>query len=725
MLDRLRSSCLIRPRDWDNLPAAAQKELAAVSKQEELLALLIARQLITEYQAGRSSAGTTHGLIMGNYRVLDRLGVGGMGIVFKGEHLHLPRVVAIKVLPQHPEQDARLLSRFLGEIWAVAQLRHPNIVGAIDAGEVPRTDPNATRLHYFVMDYVAGETLEDKVANSGRVAVIPACDFIHQVASALTEANKCNLVHRDIKPSNVLVTPEGRAILLDFGLARQFGNRFTEPGTILGTIDYMAPEQAQDASSVDIRADIYGLGGTLYWCLTGRAPFACTGNPVQDLVAHYQAAPSVRKLQPDIPSELDAVVARMMAPNPDDRYAKPEEVMHALLPFIRPELVNSRISNLEAPGANRDRETSAARTHRVLIVDDEADVRRFCRLSLGAGGIQCDDAANGVAALAAIEQNRYDLILSDVDMPEMAGRVLLQRLRGSPPSAHLKIIMFSGRVSGDEMSELLAAGADDYLTKPLSIVQLLSRVRAALRLKDAQDRSDTLSMHMLSVNAELEQTLTARDSDLVAARNTLVLALADLVTLRDIASGDHLVRLQKYCRCLAEEASVMPNFAGRIDANFIRMLETSSPLHDIGKVGLPDHILLKPGKLDADERLLMQTHTTMGAETLDKAARRHGFAVSFMQMAIDIARHHHERFDGRGYPDQLVGAAIPLAARIVAIADVYDALRSKRPYKPALSHSTALHIINEGSPGQFDPNLLQALHRSASQFERIAKEHAD
>jgi HD-GYP domain-containing protein (c-di-GMP phosphodiesterase class II) len=167
------------------------------------------------------------------------------------------------------------------------------------------------------------------------------------------------------------------------------------------------------------------------------------------------------------------------------------------------------------------------------------------------------------------------------------------------------------------------------------------------------------------------------------------------------------------------------HFASQIDANFIQMLECCAPLHDIGKVGLPDHILLKPGKLDNDERIIMQAHTIIGADTLKTVLQQHGSAVAFLQMAIDIARHHHERFDGTGYPDKLSGNAIPLAARIVSIYDVYDALRSRRVYKPALSHRAAIQVMTEASPGQFDPALLRVFQRCAPQFERIFRELGD
>ncbi len=363
--------------------------------------------------------------------------------------------------------------------------------------------------------------------------------------------------------------------------------------------------------------------------------------------------------------------------------------------------------------------------HRILVADDESPIRHVCRLALQKEGLACDEASNGALALEAFRDHHYDLVLLDVDMPELTGLEVCRRLRQAPPDPYLKILLFSGRSSPDDLAQMLLMGADDYLTKPFTLVQLLARVKAALRLKVAQERSDVLNRNLLKVNSELEQHLQARVGDLVEARNALVLALAKLVECRDNETGAHLQRLQKFCRRLAEEAQNLPAFAPQIDGNFIDMLACCAPLHDIGKVGLPDHILLKPSKLDADERIIMQAHTTIGADTLQEIARQHGFALAFLHMSIDIARHHHERFDGHGYPDRLAGAAIPLAARLVSLCDVYDALRSRRVYKPALTHATALQLIVESPAGQFDPALVAAFHNCATDFEKIYEKIRD
>jgi response regulator RpfG family c-di-GMP phosphodiesterase len=733
LLDFCEQKSLVHREDWQDVPEETRRELEAETDAAHLLHRLVEIKLLTQYQADRIDAGTTHGLLLGSYRVLDRLGAGGMGVVFLAEHIHLRRQVAIKMLPMYAGADARgtLLRRFFDEIRIIAQLQHPNIVGAIDTGELQGDGPDAPMLYYHVMEYVPGKDLETRVGTDGPLAVVRACDITYQIASALVETDKRHLVHRDIKPSNILVTPEGQAKLLDFGLARSAHNRHTQQGIVLGTIDYLAPEQARDASGVDIRADIYSLGGTLYWALTGKVPFPSDAPLHQQIVNRLlQAPPSVSQARFDIPPELNAVVTKMMATKPEDRFPTPQAVMRAFLPYLRSQsgaslYLPTRETGQEVISQRQQATLQPSSVHRVLIVDDEREMRGIARFALAAEGMQCDEAPDGQQALERARTKSYDLLLVDVEMPHMRGDVLLRKLRDEPPGPNLKIIMASGRVTTDEMSTMLLAGADDFLQKPFSIFQLIARVKSALRLKDAQDRSDKLAHSLLGLNQQLEQNLRARDSDLVDARNALTLAIAELVAYRGVESTEHLTRIQAYVRLLAQEASQAPFFGGKIDQGFIQLLEGTAPLHDLGMIGLPEYVFMKPGKLSDDERVLMRSHTTIGADILTKVARNHGFAATFLQMAIDIARHHHERWDGMGYPDRLSAEEIPLAARFVAIADVYDALRARRPHKPALSHASAVEVVTEASQGQFDPTLLQIFKKCAASMEQVFKSHPD
>lgn len=729
LLHGLLVARVIHSEDWETLPLPERNRLTKCAETKTLLGMLVEHRLLTQYQADRVEAGTTFGLILGNYRVLDRLGAGGMGVVFKAEHQRMRRPVAIKVLPMSPDQDTRILQRFFTEIRVISALQHPNIVTATDAGEVANPDPDGPVLHYLVMEYLAGMDLEASVHTHGVLCPAAACDLMHQVASALEAAHKQGLVHRDIKPSNIFVTPEGQAKLLDFGLARRFDSQLTQQGAILGTVHYMAPEQVQNAGTVDTRADIYALGGTLYWCLTGRPPFQPQDNPMLDAVARLTAQPpSVRTHRPDVSLGLDCVIRRMMALRPHERYPAPRAVMAALIPYLKQERINQLITTGSNEGLSCPLDADAPNSQAiasVLIVDDDPVSRHLCRVALEGTDIQCEEAANGVQALEIAHSGKCDLILSDVEMPEMGGTELCQRLRETPACPNQKIIMISGKRSPDEMANIFCEGADDCLTKPLSVVQLRARVMQALRLKAAQDGSDDLRRALLTANQQAQKKLNASSNDLGGARKALVFALAKLVEYRDGETGKHARRLQKLARCLAEEARRLPAFATQIDDEFVEMLECAVPLHDIGKVGLPDHILLKPGKLTADERIQMQAHTVIGSDMLQEVIREYGFAQNFMQMASDIARHHHERFDGQGYPDQLAGNSIPFAARLVSVADVYDALRSRRVYKPALSHASALQVMNEGSGTQFDPALMEALKRCSDTFMEVYRELAD
>jgi response regulator RpfG family c-di-GMP phosphodiesterase len=358
----------------------------------------------------------------------------------------------------------------------------------------------------------------------------------------------------------------------------------------------------------------------------------------------------------------------------------------------------------------------------VLIVDDEPQIRRLCRMVLAADGLVCEEVGTGPAAVDAAARRNYDLVLLDCDLPGCSGEDVLRSLRQNPPAPNLKVVMFSGNASGDDLSRSMLVGADDFLTKPFSTVQLRARVKAALRLKAAQDRSDRLNRSLLALTAELEDAVAVREGELTHARGGLVLALAKLVEHRSKETGAHLMRLQRYARVLAEAAADLPGFAPLIDPVFVRNLEDAAPLHDIGKAALPDGILNKPGPLTPEERTRMQAHTTIGAATLQAVADEHPFALGFLQTAIDIARSHHERWDGGGYPDRLSAEAIPLGARILAVCDVYDALRARRVYKAGMTHAEAVRVIVEESPGHFDPALVTAFVGCADRLDKVFEE---
>lgn len=725
LLDRIVDGKIVQPEEWQSLPTETQFQIRHSANTDQLLARMMEQQLLTEYQASRVQAGTIFGLVLGNYRVLERIGAGGMGVVFKAEHILMRRLVAIKVLPLSREQDSRLLMRFLSEMRAIAALEHPNIVKAMDAGQVVHVEPDLPILHYLVMEYVVGKDLEEMVLCDGPLEVAPACHLIHQVACALDAAYSRHMVHRDLKPSNVLITDDHRAKLLDFGLARDLRLQLTEPGAMLGTIEYMAPEQAIDAANVDIRADIYGLGGTLFWALTGQQPFPPRNSiPMELTRRRVEPAPSLRSRNPNLPVELDKVVAQMLAPNPEQRYPNPKVVMRALEPFAR----NGSGSSAEIPlpglqagwtAMNAAPSAAGGDTKRIIVIDDDDGIRTFCKVVFAKESIAVDEAIDGPTALAMLSETPYDVALLDLNIPLMSGEEVLRVIRSVALDRNMRVILISGGPSSDELAKMLLEGADDFLSKPFSIAQLRARVKASMRLKAALDQADSIQGHMQRLIRDLERSLCQRDSDLISVRNGLVLGLATLVGHRSTETESHLKRIQAYCKVLAQHAAEHPSFTGQIDDDFVRNLECCSPLHDIGVVALPDHILIKPSKLTVEERVIVESHTHIGAEILNKVMQRHGSSMIFLQMAVDVARHHHERFDGSGYPDSLQGDAIPLSARLLAVADVYDALRSRRPYRPALSHNSAMQVMTQGSPGKFDPQLIEILKQIGGKFEEI------
>jgi len=327
---------------------------------------------------------------------------------------------------------------------------------------------------------------------------------------------------------------------------------------------------------------------------------------------------------------------------------------------------------------------------RILIVDDDATSLEMLGHALTCAGHEVVTARNGREALTIVRGGSCRVVISDWEMPEMTGVELCRAIRADEAAGYVYIILLSARGEKDVV-EGLSAGADDFMSKPFNPAEMSVRVRIGERVLSLETRDLT------------------------------IFAMAKLAESRDPETGAHLERVCNYSRTLAHYLSTQPRFAKEVDAGYVRLIYLTSPLHDIGKVAIPDCVLLKPGRLSNHEFEIMKTHATLGAQTLEAALRQFP-GVRFLEMGRDIAATHHERFDGSGYPARLVGEQIPLAGRIVALADVYDALTSKRIYKDAFSHDIAHSIILKESGSHFDPDVVDAFVQTEKRFISIRTE---
>jgi putative two-component system response regulator len=354
----------------------------------------------------------------------------------------------------------------------------------------------------------------------------------------------------------------------------------------------------------------------------------------------------------------------------------------------------------------------------VLIVDDNPEnLTVIGELLQPEHAVRAANSGPRALRLARMEP-QPDLILLDVMMPEMDGYEVLQQLQAQPETAHIPVIFLTALNGSDDEERGLLKGAMDYITKPIRPPILLARVRTQLELKQARDQ-------MRGRNQWLEAEVTRRMAENQRIQDVTIHALARLAETRDNETGNHILRTQEYVRTLASRLQRNPRFADRIDDHLVALLAKSAPLHDIGKVGIPDRILLKPGRLDADEWEIMKTHAQLGADALVHAERDVAHPVEFLQCAKQIARSHHERWDGHGYPDGLAGEAIPLPARLMALADVYDALISQRVYKPPFPHEQAFAMIVAERGRHFDPDVVDAFVDCHAELNAVALRFAD
>jgi putative two-component system response regulator len=349
----------------------------------------------------------------------------------------------------------------------------------------------------------------------------------------------------------------------------------------------------------------------------------------------------------------------------------------------------------------------------VLIVDDTPD--NITLLSALLKDIyRIKIATNGVKALhIAATIPAPDLILLDVMMPEMDGYETCRRLKENPMTAEIPIIFLTAKsqVSDEEMG--LKLGAVDYISKPISPPIVLARVATQLHLVRARNLLQDQNKH-------LESLVQDRTRKLAKMQDAIIMAMASLAETRDNETGNHIRRTQNYVAALARQLKHLPRFSFELTDENIELLYKSAPLHDIGKVGIPDNILLKPGKLTSEEFEIMKLHTNYGRETILSVERYLGESNEFLRFAREITYSHQEKWDGSGYPENLSGDAIPVSARLMAVADVYDALISRRVYKPAFSHEEAIAIMSKGRGSHFDPDILDVFLKITDEFKQIA-----
>ena len=557
-LQELVQADVLTHDEVNNFCRSADGKLQTLSSREQTAAALVRTGILTNYQATRILQGQTAGMRFGSYRVLDRLGSGSIGIVFLAEHRQLNRRVAVKVLNLTDETPEPIQVRFQKEMRIMATLRHDHIAAIYDAGIVPAASPEQSEMHYVAMEYLPGGDVENHVYEHGIQSVSQVCEWGRQVVSALRTAHSVGLVHRDVKPSNLLLDGLNRVRLIDFGLAREFDSVLTEPKVLVGSLEFLAPEQVIDAATAGPASDVYSLGMTLFWLFTGELPYEERSNKVSETVERILKG-QLRKLstvRDDLPDDLCRLIDAMLSRSADARPGCAE--VEAVL----------------------DRHTSP-------LGDD-------------------------------LEQHRRSV----------------RRLKG---------------------------------------------IIAAWEKADDQSRWAMLS------------------------------ALSAIVQATGHASAKQQARIAAYIECLSTELVRHADWPMLANRNFVRDLIHAAQARDIGLVGL---------KVES-----VQEHPKIGGIMLDCIAREHGPALSALRVARAVIEAHHERWDGTGYPKQLVGDCIPPAARITALLDRYDQLRVEN-----VSHTHAVEAIMAEREKGFDPVIADAfehVNRSIELIWRANPEHEE
>jgi len=354
----------------------------------------------------------------------------------------------------------------------------------------------------------------------------------------------------------------------------------------------------------------------------------------------------------------------------------------------------------------------------ILVIDDTPDNLSLMSALLK-DSYKVKVANHGDKGLKiATSENPPDLILLDVMMPDIDGYQVCRQLKANAATCDIPVIFLTAKSEEDEEQKGLELGAVDYITKPINPSIVLARIKTQLQLKAAAD-------FLKDKAAYLEGEVAKRTQEVSAIQDVTILAMASLAETRDSDTGNHIRRTQYYVKALAEKLRPNPRFTAFLTDQNINTLFKSAPLHDIGKVGIPDCILLKPGRFEPHEMEIMKTHTTLGRDAIQQAENALGIEVEFLTVAKEIAFCHQEKWNGSGYPSGLSGDDIPISARLMAVADVYDALVSRRVYKEGMPHEKAVQIIIDGKGSHFDPDMVDAFIEIQGEFLAIAQRYAD
>ena len=697
LLQELLEIGVVHHEEWDEIGSDVRDSYSHLLRDEDLYQALLSHRLITQYQAKILRKGLILQLIVGQYRILEPLGQGGMGTVYLAEHIYLRKQVALKVMGANFASDTRAVGRFFQEARAVARLQHPNIVFCFDAGRYELNSLEDSERFYYAMEHVRGDSLDHYIRQYGPLSVGRAAGIFAQIADALAEAHRHKLIHRDIKPHNIMLTHDLRAKLLDFGLAQHPNYQFTSPGAMLGTVGFMAPEQATDPREVDARADLYSLGATLFRAVTGQDPFPDTGSPLADLRYRTHAnSPDPSEANPSLPREFCSIITRLMQLNPDHRYQSASDVVAALVPFLC-----------------HDEKSALVDLPRCSILVFSEDEPQAPGLIAGLGSqVECLVVAPDTFLQDSRTSTAYDII---VVLSPPTIEQLQPLLETAPGMVRPYVLLYTSPTRNAQRVPTLIHCADDLLRGTHELDGLNERVRGALRVRNARPSTN--------ITENDERILTTRLTNSQVSERPFLPGVAEILNAVleefELKPSGYSRRIDQYITWMVEECRNNNIYANCWDEAFVGILRCAAKFHDIGLLGVPRDLLASTSVLSPDDKLTYESHVAFGADLVTLLKDRFPEHTAEFKQISEIILYHHENWNGTGYPCGIAETAIPLGSRLLGIVNSYDALRTRSPIRPGFQHNQVVERLRVAAGNEFDPNLIVGFLSIASKFDEI------